>query len=296
VATAVRGRIGWSASRDDEGQREYKITHLVEAATTDGPQAVAQTAGLPIVGSTWAYSGDSDPWAFCLPTISITPRVKKEPNRFWEVENTFSTRPRKRCQDETIENPLNEPDRISGSFTKFTSEATRNRYGFVITNSSFEQLRGSTVEKSDNKPNVTIEKNLATLPLTTFAPMIDKVNDATLWGLPARCVKLSNVSWSREVYGVCSYYYTVSYEFDCDYTTFDKTVIDEGTMILSKGGDKDDPRDFEKYKDRNGENTRTILDGNGNAWDGTGTDGPGTQVIQLYEEANFLLLGIPTSL
>ena len=306
MATSIVGKLDWSGSRDEEGHREYKVVHLVQSSLTDGPLTVMNTSGLPAIGSFWNYSGlssDVDPWAFCRPNMQITPRVSEEPNRFWEVEQTFSTKPLKRCQDTSIDNPLDEPDRISGGFTKYTEEAAKDRFGLPILSSSHEQIRGSGVEKDNNRPTVTIEKNLSVLPLGVFAAMLDTVNSSSLWGLPARCIKLSSVSWSRQLYGTCYFYYTVSYEFDIRYDTiagiaggFDRVLIDEGTMVLSKGGDKDNPQDFEKYKDRNGENARAILNGDGEAWDGTGTDGPGNITVYLYNESNFLLLGIPTSL
>lgn len=294
MAGVLIGRIDWSGQRDKEGHRDYKIRWLVNSLYADGPAVVMNTAGLPAVGATWAFGNDVDAWAFCWPNWKMTPIITKEPNQYWIVEQHFTTKPLKRCQDTDIENPLNEPDRISGSFTKFTREATHDRNGDPIKSSSHEQIRGSVVERDDNRPNVTIEKNLVTLPLSTFAPMIDTLNDAPLWGLPARTIKLSNASWQRQLYGTCTFYYTVSYEFDVNYDTFDKTLIDEGTKVLACGGDPTKPEDFVVYKDINGENTRVILDGNGEAWDGVGT--PGEIDVEFYNESNFLLLGIPTSL
>ena len=132
------------------------------------------------------------------------------------------------------------------------------------------------------------------LPLETFTDMINTVNDATLWGLPKRTVKLSNVSWSRVLYGTCAFYFTVTYDFDIDFETFDRTIIDEGTRVLTKGGDKDNKNDFEVYKDVNGENTRVFLDGAGSAL-GDGAD-PVEIEIEYYKESNFLTLGIPSTL
>lgn len=297
MAGTYLGRLKWSLNRDSDGHREYSVTHRVRTSSAgDGPAIVMSTAGLPAVGSTWTQGNDNDPWAFCLPTMTVTPRVTAEPNQIWSVEQKFTTKPQNRCQDTTIEDPLDEPDRISGSFTKYTREAGKDKDGEFIRSSSHEQIRGSSVERDDSRPNVKIEKNLATLPLSIFAPMIDRVNDASLWGLSSRCVKLTNVSWARQVYGTCSFYYTVSYEFDIQYDNFDRDIMDEGEKVLSKGGNPDDPRDFEVYKDRNGENSRVILNGAGEPWDGTGTDGPGNILVQLYHEANFLLLGLPASL
>jgi hypothetical protein len=296
MAGVLMEKVEWTLSRDKEGHREYKIKWLVRSTSTaDGPLTIANTAGLPAVGSTWSFGNDLDSWAFCWPQWRIAPVLDAEVSEYWTVEQMFTTRPLQRCQDTDIENPLNEPDKISGGFTKYTVEATHDQSGDAILTSSLEQIRGSVVERDANRPTVTIGKNLLTLPLSTFAPMIDTVNDAGLWGLPARCVKLSNVSWQRNLYGTCTFYYTVNYEFDVRYDTFDRTLLDEGTRVLAPGGDATDPDDFIVYKDKNGENTRVILDGSGEAWDGTGTPGE-IGPVEFYAESNFLTLGIPTSL
>lgn len=316
----------WSGSRNAEGHREFKVAHLVKAGLLDGPQVVMSAAGLPITGSTWNFDNDLDVWAFCLPTLVVSIHQEKEgdPNRYWKVENTFSTKPQDRCQDETIEDPLEEPQRISGSFVKYTQEITKQRAnhsdptlaGQPIKSSSHEMIRGPQVEFDFNRPTVQIGQNVASLGLEQFSEMIDTLNDDTLWGLAARKIKLSNVTWSRQVYGLCNFYYTRNFAFDIDFRTFDRTIRDEGTKALNgvwegdawvlkdiDGGapDKDNPQHFNRYKDRNGENARVILDGEGEPATSFEVDGTGEGVaaeieVEHYEESNFLLLGIPTSL
>lgn len=292
----VQGRVNWTGSRDKEGHRSYSITWLVYSTTNEGPEQVGGASGLAAVGSSWAYGADLDVWARCYPNLKIKPVIKREPGRWWEVEQTFSTKPLTRCQDTEIENPLNEPAEISGSFVKYTKEITKDRNGDPVESSSHEMFRGSAVEFDDNRPTVSIGMNVLTLPLSTFTPMVDTVNDAALWGLPARRVKLSNVSWERLLYGTCTFYYRLNYEFDIrmDGNGFDRVLIDEGTKVLKPGGDANDPRDFQVYKDANGENTRVLLDGSGRAL----SDGanPHEITLEYYDESNFLLLGIPTSL
>lgn len=297
AATLLTGQSKWSGSKDDEGHREYKITHKIKALATDGPFIVMNTPGLPTQGSAWSFDSDSDPWAFCRPNIIVNPIRVEEPNRYWTADQVFSTKPLRRCQDSSIENPLDEPDRIGGSFIKFTREATQNYDGTPIKSSSHEIVRGSAVERDNNKPTVWVEKTLPNLPLSTFAPMIDDLNDAVLWGLPTRTVKLSFVSWERLLYGTCTYYFIVRYEFEIDYSTFDRTIMDMGFKVLMEGGDASDPRDFKIYKDdATQENTRkpVYLDGSGNIWTGSGD--PGTILVQFYGESNLLVLGIPAVL
>jgi hypothetical protein len=295
MAGTLLGRIDWRRQDDKDGHRDYTVKWLVASLYADGPAVAMATAGLPAIGATWVFGNDNDPWAFCRPNWKATPVSSDQAVQgYWVIEQPFSSKPINRCQSTSIEDPLNEPDRISGTFTKYTQEAIADKDGNAIKTSSHEQIRGAQVERDMNRPNVTIERNVAANPLGTFAPMVDTLNDNTLWGLGARKVKLSNVSWSRQLYGVCNYYYVVSYEFDIDFNTFDRTLLDEGSKVLCKGGDKTNPKHFAQYKDINNENARLILDGNGEAWDGTGS--PGTVDVKFYTESNFLTLGIPATL
>jgi len=311
----INGQRSWQMDRDQDGHRTYRISHHVltdgvfvvtgtavdptPLGVVDGPFIVMNTPGLPVVGSSWAFDNDLDPFAYCWPTMTvrILQERKGDPANRWIVEQIFSTKSITRCQDTSVESPLDEPDKVSGSFVKFTREAISDKDGDPILNSAHEPIRGPTVEIDDNRPTVRIEKNVSVLPLETFSEFVDTLNDSELWGLPARSVKLSNVSWERKLFGVCFFYYTVIYEFDIDFTTFDRTILDEGNVTLKEGGTQSDPRDYNQYKDaEQGENRRVVLDGAGDAWDGTDDPGPGGQVIQFYEENNFFLLDIPDTL
>ena len=56
MSATCLGRIDWSMDRDKEGHREYKLTTRVKTtAVTDGPYTVMNAAGLPSVGSVWAF-------------------------------------------------------------------------------------------------------------------------------------------------------------------------------------------------------------------------------------------------
>ncbi len=311
-------------TRDTEGHRDYRVEHIVVTTDSlDGPQVVMNAVGLPVIGSLWAFGNDLDVWAFCYPDmkVSVHQQKKGDATQYWKVEQKFSTRPLNRCQDETIEDPLLEPQKVSGSFVKYTQEVSEDRWGDAIKTSSHELIHGPQVEFDHNRPTVRIEQNVASLELALFTSMIDTLNDATLWGLGPRRIKLSNTTWERKIFATCDYYYTRVFDFDIDFGTFDREVLDEGTKALhgewdTEAGcegsawqlieicgeepDPTNPSHFSRYKDRNDENTRVILDGEGKPWEnaietGTGTPdtGPGKIPVEYYNESNFLLLGIP---
>lgn len=321
----IDGQRTWSMTRDDEGHRDYKIAHLVRCDYTDGPANVINTAGLPLPGSVWNFDADYDPWAFCRPTATVSIHMEREgdPANYWKVEQTFSTRPLKKCQDTPFEDPLLEPIKISGTFSKYQEEATHDRYGMPVVTSSFEQIRGPSVEFDRNRPTVRMEMNVAGLNLGLLASMVDNVNDAPLWGLLRRCVKLSNVSWEQKYYGQCYLYYTLSMDFDINFETFDRELLDEGYKVLNGEWDGDNwvlknivdkngndlgppdfmnPAHYDLAVDKKGNPMKILLNGEGlpatsivedAVGTGTSLSGAGIIRVEKYVESNLLLLGIP---
>lgn len=308
---------------DKDGYRTYNVSALVRAAWDDGPERIYNTPGLPLTGSMWNFGNDLDVWAFCRPQIRISIFKERQGDgiitddegtkgRLWKVDNTFSvSKPgdTQRCQDTEIEDPCLEPPKVGGSFSKNQFEpgwgypAVDDTYGagtgaaaggtrtFPIMTPSFEPLKGVSVD--DGLDNVHISINSYTLGLSTFSDMKHTLNDAPLWGLAARCIKLSAVSWERNLTGSCDYYYTRAFEFEINPNTFDLTVPAYGKMELKVDGDPTDQDDFNRQQDEFGNLRSGFIKENGfraNVY----TEAHPVPVIY-YKESNFLLLGIPTS-
>lgn len=330
----------WSGDWDDEGYRTYVIEWLVLANVTDGPANVLRTPGLLLPGAAWLVDADIDLWSWVRAKRSARIHQEKEgdPNRWWKVTQYASNKPpdrdKQRCQDSEIEDPLLEPQKISGGFIKFTEEGTRDRHNNPITNSAHEQIRGPQNEWDAGRQTVRIEQNVPLLQVPLVASMMHHLNDAPLWGLPARCIKLSNFTWERRFHGLCYLYYTRTFEFEVwtredpdtleTVSGWDRDLLDEGTKALRGDWQRDptstfykqyvvapdldittayhNPSNFTRFKDWNGENTKTILNGKGRPYDpgttstgtGTGEDTtPGEIHVEYYDSANLLLLGIP---
>ncbi len=283
----------WSMQRDTEGFRIYKIVYKISSSVYDGPANVLSlTPGLPIPGSIWFLSGSTevDLWAWCRWDATVTPMVDGELNDTWFAEFTFSTRPYgpqggqgggghgQSCKDQQAGDPLLEPTKINGGSSKYMEQAVTDRRGKPILNSAFERIRGQQVEFDCNRPQVKIQFNVASFNLALFTSMIDTVNKYPLWGLSKRKIKLSNFTWGKNFYGSCYIYYTLSFDFDIRYETFDKDVADEGTKalrgkwngdtwdLINIGGSSPNPKNpahFIAYRDKEGELATTILNGRG---------------------------------
>lgn len=264
---------------------DYELVSIVLSDSTDGPATVLDTPGLPVPGSVWRLDDDSDIEAYCKQNARIDPDKEAEPNTKWKVTQKFSNKGDKdRCKEQQITNPLLEPQKVSGSFSKQTVESSVDRFGNFLRNSAQEQLRGAQVEFDESRPSVKIEQNVPVLSLALITQAKDCVNAFPMWGLPARCVKLSGISWDRKFYGQCSVYYVRTFDFEINFDTWDRDLLDEGTKVLNgewstvnanwnvkqlPGNitpDRFNPQHFIRFKDRHGENTKVVLDGFGLPW------------------------------
>lgn len=282
MATINLGPKGWKCSRDKDGYVEYRIKYRVRCDDpNDGPATALACPGLPQPGDPWVIGNDIDLWATCRQDATVTPVLEDEPNRQFDVEFIFSTKPPEtsRCSDTPVQDPLLEPPQVSGGFTKYTEEATTDRFGRPILSSSHEMLRGPQAEFDQNRPTIKIQANVASFDLVVLAcMMVDHVNDADLWGFSRRCVKLSNVSWDRKFYGQCYYYYALTLEFDIRADGFDRNILDEGSKVLQGHWDEgdwvldyidgappdpDNPAHFIRFTDRQGNPCHVVLNGNG---------------------------------
>jgi len=244
MTATLNGRCAWRGFRDSNGHRTWELSSKVITSTkSDGPQTVMACAGLPSIGITYGelatvdsryWGNDVDDWAFCYPDMQVDMISSNDDNTLsWLVRQKFSTLPLIRCMTNQVGDPLQEPDRIGGSFVRFLKAAIRDRFGLAIMSSSWELFRGRDVEFDSSYPTVYIEQNVADLALDTFSQYIDCVNDSILWGMNPRCVKLSNAPWQRHQQGTCSFYYTRRFEFDVNFNTFDRYIQDEGTKVLN---------------------------------------------------------------
>jgi hypothetical protein len=306
--------------RDDEGHRTYDLTwHYRTDDYLDGPETVLQMVNtLHPVGSAYVEGNDYDPWAFRTPELTIAPHRdirEGDPCADWLVNSKFTTKPMFRCNDTQIENPLLEPVAISGDFVHVSREQKTDRNGKPLLHVNYEPMIGPEVEEKISYPAITLSFNSATLPISLINLLINKVNDAPLWGLPKRCVRFTDCKWERILYGVCFYYFKMTYTFETNFETFDKFIPAVGYKTLLPGSFPFLQGSYAVQKDVLGENEGSvILNSVGGLADPdkpplivngsnvvenplTGSIlGPLIQRREIAKEGNLLLLGIPSTL
>lgn len=305
------GPISRMADRDEIGHRQYTVNWRVRTFNTfDGPAYIMANWPLPAVGSVYNltayYPGDQDydAWAFCTPEMNIAPHpqvTEGDPHFDWVVTQKWTTNPAWRCQTLPIENPLLEPINITGDFVHEQRTATVDRYGVSLKFPNHEPITGPQTEYKYSYPTISITFNSATLPLETYVLLVNKVNDATLWGLPPRTIRFIDAKWERLVYGTCTFYYRTTYTFEFDigdenYTGFDKPIPAVGIKVWDGVGDPANPASFSPMKDKNDENSQTpvILNQYGAA--ALAEQYQHIMYPQIAKQGNLLLLGIPDTI
>lgn len=256
--SVLLGPVTWSHSRDIEGYRDYELWWLIQAENTDAghiddPATIANTAGLPAVGSSWSdlpFINGQDDWAYCSPEYEVEPYGvnQGEAPQYYLYKARYTNRPLKRCSTTSIENPILEPPVVTGSWVDRKRIPHVDRNGLPYRSSTGEPLAGAETEIDDSDWEITISFNSLTIPSGLVNSLRHHLNDAPLWGFPIGTVKFSKYSFARRLYGTCNYYYNnvMSFSIRGSWTQY---LADKGYMMLKDGGDKNNPDDWVRAVD-----------------------------------------------
>lgn len=258
MAAEYLGHATWEGEMDDEGHRDYVLRCKISTLPGEGPATVLTCPSpAPQPGQLWLFSGsgfsDTDVWAYRTLKTKVRPHPKyKEGDKgrartIWYADYHFTTRPRKKCSEERIEDPLLEPQRVSGGSVRKKKHATLDKDGLPIVYSSGEAVTGPAVEFDRSDSKITVRQNVAALEGYLVESMLDTLNDAPLWGYPIGWVKFSSWNWEKNYHGQCSIYYTRTFEFEIS-PEHDRTVLDESNKCLKGDWDRDpDSATYKRY-------------------------------------------------
>ena len=279
----------WSLETDEEGHRDYTLVWQVQTTgPTYGPDHALFAPGMPLPGASLNAGATVDPWAFYQRKGSARLKSRSSRKDVWLATTVFSTRPVRRCQNNTIADPLLEPHRVRGGADAFTREATEDKDGKSLLYSSGERMRGPALQIEDGYPTIELEQNVAWINIPFLTQYRYAVNNGTWWGMAARTIRCQTFTWERILYGTCYYYFRVTTRFQLNEKTWDLRILDEGDMVKIAGTS---PAKFRRAKDEFEENVRVLLDGSGNALD------PGAEPVYLDKrvraERDFGVVGWP---
>lgn len=217
-----------SLQSDQEGHRTYQSSYQVETTDRyDGPASVSIAAGLPAPGMFYAWGNDIDieAYAWRRPSVSLI-RDDQTGRKLWRAIVTHSTRPQPRCTDAQL-TPLDEPPKMGGSFVERRGICTIDADLRDIVNTAGDPFVPA-IEQDYYDDTAWIAFNSPTINLSTRAQYVGTVNDATFWGLDARCVKLKAWGWELGYYGQCFPYISNRLEFQINYSGFWAKPRNEG--------------------------------------------------------------------
>ena len=281
------------ATQDEKWIRTYEATFDIWVPAADDPAdygviAAGTAPGLPVVGTSYNLDGETDAWAFWTPYVKIARRNSGDPGerQVYQVKMKASNKPMDRDQTNKANDPLLEPPKISTNFTRFQKTPSKDVNNKAYENTNGEPLDGIQIDASRPVVNIS-DLNQINHNLSQIAEFMDCLNDATLFGLSAGKVKLSEHSMERLLYGINTYYFKHSFGFEIKFEGWKRKEINRGFWVYDSGG---------LVLNREGKNDPkiTLLTNPGPGL-GEATTTPVELEFDDYEEKDLSLLGIPTS-
>ena len=303
TAIAVKNLGRPKLKRDKESHRTYTVDWLVETDdVTDGPINILAATGLPQPGDYYEFYGEYDHWATCKwdMDVQLMHQDQGRGSTAWKVTQRFSTKSDGKERQQQRDNPLNEPPEISGGWNQVARKRHFDKDNKAITNSSKEPITSDDVlTRNIAQPTVDITMNLPDLPLSIIATAINRVNQTAMWGLGPRHVRLYNCPWSRKIMTNGFMYYSVTYQFECSFESWDIPFLDQGFKEYVGPEERTEkqvanPLNYSMPEGVDQDEEPFLLNGEG----GRLADGEDVVFIkpQIDSEFNFFALGIPTRL
>jgi hypothetical protein len=200
--------------------------------------ALAVRSAIPVaLGNAYLLKDDTgtaiehDDWAFCT---KIEAAVESEDDLSWRVTVEYG------YYDATIfgEQPLEHPIKISWGLTRFDTpleQATDPNTGDIIAvvNSAGDYFDPPPT-KDDSRWKLSIVRNEQTYDPSYADTYRDAVNNAVWFGglFDVGTAKCCGILGTLQYNPTCGYYYEVTYEFEINYNTWKKKILDQGLYTL----------------------------------------------------------------
>lgn len=303
MAITSKTVVGVSHGVDGEGTRTYQLTYqVISNSAADGPVTIrGSVASTHPIGSGFFYGSDTDANARCdkiSPQLSLADHGKSTWK--WTVSVDFTTRPRRKCEEETPDDPLDEAPEIqwlAEQFQKAVERADRMEGDNVVEgnvipmNSAFTPI-DPPLERDDSRLTLTITRNEASYDANLAINYHDAVNsDAfTVDGqnVLKGAAKIHAITGVKQYKGSCEPYYKVTYVIHFRADGWDQERIDAGFQVADI-----ELGEIEVIRDKSGQpvSEPKRLDGNGDVLP------PNGETVYLkwrvYEHKNFSALSLP---
>jgi hypothetical protein len=248
AATLLNSR---QASITADGQR--RRVHVWQVLTTglEDDVTVLTAAGLPLWGQ--PHPTDAGCWVW-----EVAPREveKTAEGSKWEITITYSSQPRRTCNDVQETNPLKQRpvivwldekfDEVVEKAYRIDAEGKPSAEPVPILNSANQRFRDPVTRRA-TKLGLRITRNMATWNPLATQNYVDHVNSSEFQvagiKFPPRVVRLERWTATPKYHGVCEVYYEHVMEFWIQPAKgdgkagWDRDLMDVGTAELVDEGD-----------------------------------------------------------
>lgn len=215
----------------EEVHREYTVTYRVITSTrADGPYVVLSSGNLPQRGQFYAYGNDLDVFATCKQIGPARLERGEDSGKVWLVDALFSTKGSNRDPADNPGDPISWAWKVRGSFGSGQRYYTQDANGRAIVNSSDEPFE-DVPPVDEPRMMLSLEKNTATLNIDQWSETRGKVNSSSIWGLPARRVKLVQWSWDVQWTGQGAAYVANKFEVEINDEGYYYQPLDQGFRV-----------------------------------------------------------------
>jgi len=226
MSVADIGFLTVTGTDTEDFHRQYDVVVQVTCTSeSDGPQTVLNGVRNTMpYGSSFVYGNHSDPYA-TLRAIRNARRTEKRV--VWHVDVQYSTKGSQRDPNDQPGDPLSWAWKVRGAFGSGQKWLTKDRNGRALVNSADEPFE-DTPPIDDPLLILSLEKNTPTIDLDQWAEARGKVNDATLWGLQARRVRLMQWTWDIAYAGSGQPYVQNKFEVSINFDGYYYQPLDMG--------------------------------------------------------------------
>lgn len=228
MAITAVNRTGITKTIDADGNENYTCNWDVFINDPDeSVDAISSAAGILLFGDSLNYGNTINPNAICSGG-GVSDVEKDNTNLKRVVTKTFTTKTggRARSGNNVVTQPVLEPWKASGSFATGTRTTGIDKDGFPIYTSGLEQ---KYFEVPDGYDTLKLEGPSPTMSLPQRAQAVIHCNSATIWGLTARQVFLSQWQWEQLFHGNSQYFYH-RMEFWIKYEGWNEIWLNQGTQ------------------------------------------------------------------
>ncbi|HEV7281058.1 MAG TPA: hypothetical protein VGN57_12710 [Pirellulaceae bacterium] len=236
-----------SSGGGTRNKREYTtVWRVYTNDINDQAQTVCDSVYLPAYGAPYSFGYDFYSYS-TLTDKSADLEDEESSFKVWLVTCKYSTEEKEKCSEDTIENPLQEPPKVSYGKQNITEAVQKDKNDKPILNKAGEPFE-QAVERTLSLRTISITRNESSFDEENAADFENTVNSSSIWGKEKGTVLCESITAEGpNYYGSCLKYWTVTYEFVVKKDGWKRKILNAGfkhfesassdELVIAKDGD-----------------------------------------------------------